>query len=151
MIDSIRPSSSVLGERFRATLDEPIELDGKEIVPRGAESIVEVTAVDQGGVLLGQTTLSLRLTSVSVDGRTIEFNTNRANVKSKTQEMFRVTAIATGLGAAVGAAIGGRKGAAIGAGAGAGAGAVVAAIRGKKSGVPSETQLEFELREAVRI
>jgi hypothetical protein len=50
-------------------------------------------------------------------------------------------------GAIIGAIAGGGKGAAIGAASGAGAGAAVQAVRGAKVKIPSETRLEFTLKQ----
>jgi hypothetical protein len=59
--------------------------------------------------------------------------------------------VTTGVGAIIGGIIGGGKGAAIGAGAGAGTGVAVSASRGKKLSIPSESRLDFVLREPLTV
>jgi hypothetical protein len=49
MIDSVDSSETDIGRKYRATLDDPLVIDGRTIAPRSADATVEVTRVDQGG------------------------------------------------------------------------------------------------------
>lgn len=153
MIDPVQADATAVGSQYRASVDEPIVVDGEEIVPRGADAMVEITRVQEAGKVKGQDQISMALASVMAGDRTIALNSEYAEVrgKSKGKQTAKTTAITTGIGAAVGAILGGGKGAAIGAGAGAGAGVLVSATRGEKLNIPSETELEFTLREPVTV
>lgn len=153
MIDSVEADFSAVGSQYRASVDEAIVVDGEEIVSRGADAMVEITRVQEAGKVKGRDEITMALASVMVGERVIALNSEYAEVKgkSKGKQTAKTTAITTGIGAAVGAILGGGKGAAIGAGAGAGAGVLVSAVRGEKLNIPSETELEFTLREPVTV
>lgn len=148
MIDPIDADITGAGERFRASIDDPISVDGRIVVPRHADASVQVMRVEQGGAVRGRDEVALKLYDVTVNGRVYEIATNYAEVqgKGKTGKTVRNTAIGGLGGAVIGGILGGGKGAAIGAGAGAGTGVAVAAARGTKLRIPSESRLGFVLR-----
>jgi hypothetical protein len=148
LIDSIDSDITGEGERFRASVDDPIVVDNQVVIPRNADATVQVVRVDQAGAVRGSDEVSLKLFDITVDGRSYELATNYAEVKSKGKgkSTAKTTALTTGVGAALGAIFGGGKGAALGAGAGAGAGVAVSASRGRRLRIPSETRLDFVLR-----
>jgi hypothetical protein len=148
MIDSIDTDVTGAGERFRASIDDPVVVDGKVVIPRNADATVQVMRVGQSGRISGSDEVALKLYNVTVNGTPYELATEYAEVKGEGQgkKTAKTTAVTTGVGAALGAIIGGGKGAAIGAGAGAATGVAVSAARGKTLRIPSETRLDFELR-----
>ncbi len=148
LIDSIDSDITGEGERFRASIDDPIVVNNQVVIPRNADATVQVVRVQQSGRIKGSDEVSLKLFDITVDGRSYEIATNYAEVKTggKGKSTAKTTAVTTGVGAALGAIFGGGKGAAIGAGAGAGAGVAVSAARGKRLSIPSETRLDFVLR-----
>ncbi len=148
MIDSIDSDITGEGERFRASIDDPLVVDNQVVIPRNADATVRVVRVEQSGRISGSDEISLKLFDITVDGRPYEIATNYAEVKTggKGKSTAKTTAVTTGIGAALGAILGGGKGAAIGAGVGAGAGVAVSASRGKRLSIPSETRLDFVLR-----
>lgn len=148
MIDSIDTDVTGAGERFRASIDDPVIVDGKVAIPRGADATVQVMRVEQSGRISGSDEIALKLYDVTIDRKPYEVATEYAEVKGEGQgkRTAKTTAVTTGVGAALGAIIGGGKGAAIGAGAGAATGVAVSAARGKTLRIPSETRLDFELR-----
>lgn len=149
MIDSIDSDINGVGERFRASLEEPIMVDGREIAPKGADAIVTVAKVDQAGKIRGKEEVAVELAGLMIGGEEYAVNTNYAEVsgKSKTKQTAKTAGGGAALGAIIGAIAGGGKGAAIGAGVGAGAGTVYAATRGSNVRIPSETLLTFSLRQ----
>jgi len=149
MIDSIDSDINGVGERFRASLEEAIVVDGREIAPRGADAIVTVAKVDQAGRVRGKEEVAVELAGLMIGGEEYAVNTNYAEVegKSKTKQTAKTAGGGAALGAIIGAIAGGGKGAAIGAGVGAGAGTVYSATRGSNVRIPSETLLTFSLRE----
>jgi hypothetical protein len=148
MIDSIDSDLTGVGERFRASIDDPVTVGGTILIPRNADATIQVARVEQSGAISGSDEVALKLFDITVGGRTYELATNYAEVKSegKGASTAKTTAVTTGIGAIVGGIIGGGKGAAIGAGAGAGTEVAVSAARGKKLSIPSESRLDFVLR-----
>lgn len=153
MIDSIDSDITGVGERFRASLEEPIAVDGKQIAPRGADAVVQVARVEQSGTLRGKDEVAIELAALEVNGQEYEVSTNYAEVASegKTGKTAKKAGGGAALGALIGAIAGGGKGAAIGAGVGAGAGTVYSATGSETVRIPSETVLTFTLRNDVQM
>ena len=51
MIDSINSDITGEGERFRASIDDPIVVGGEVVIPRNADATVQVVKVAQSGTL----------------------------------------------------------------------------------------------------
>jgi len=154
MIDSVDSERDRVGQSYRASLDQPVMIDGNEIVPRGSDVTVKLVDAKQSGKLTGKTELALSLQSVSVSGRMVDVNTQTVTQESssRTGRTAKVAGGTAAVGAIIGAIAGGGKGAAIGAGAGAATGAgVELATSGQRVRVPSETRLTFVLDSAVKL
>jgi hypothetical protein len=147
LIDAVDSNQTDIGRRYRASLDEPIVVDGRTVAQKGADATVEVVRVDQSGTVSGREEIALALTEVNAGGRTIRTQTQHAEVsaKSRSNESAKVIGGTAVVGAIIGAIAGGGKGAAIGAASGAGAGVAIQAIRGQRIQIPSETKLDFTL------
>jgi hypothetical protein len=142
------------GDGFTATLSQPIELDGRVVVPAGTEFAGHVTTAAASGRFKGRAVLGLRLDSFRLNGRNHQIRTTSVDRVSAAHKKRNAVLIGggAGLGAAIGAIAGGGKGALIGAGAGAGAGTVGAGVTGKREvGVGAETPLRFTLRASVEL
>jgi hypothetical protein len=152
--ESIDTRRNRVGDRFTATLSQPIEMDGRVLVAAGTAFTGHVTTASASGRMRGRAQLGLALDSFRMNGREYRINTSsvdRVSASHKKRNSWLIGG-ATGLGAALGAVAGGGKGALIGAGAGAGAGTAGAAITGKKEvGIGAETPLRFTLRGAVEL
>ena len=142
------------GERFTATLAEPVLVAERTIIPQGTEFRGHVTASDRSGRLKGRAVLGVTLDSFDLKGKSYQIDTS-ADSRSTSGHKKRNGLLiggGAGLGAALGAVAGGGAGALIGAGAGAAAGTAGAAATGRKNvGFPAETLLTFSLRSPVRI
>lgn len=149
MIDSIDSDVAAVGDRFQASLDEALVVNGRELAPRGADAVVQLAKVDQAGRIRGREEIAIELASVTIDGRETVVTSNFAELssKSKTTQTAKTAGGGAAIGAIIGAIAGGGKGAAIGAGVGAGAGTVYSATRGSSVKVPSETLLTFVTRQ----
>lgn len=150
LVDAIDSSVNKPGDTFRATVETPVMVNGKEVIPKYAEVTGQVVNVESAGHFTGRSELGIILTTVSAAGQTYSLKT-QALAKEGSSRGVR-TAVIVGGGAAAGAVIGaiagGAKGAAIGGAAGAGAGAGVQALtKPEQVRFPSETVLEFELQE----
>jgi hypothetical protein len=142
------------GERFNASLENPLRAGGKVIAPKGAEVEGVVSNSDSGGRVKGVASLSLRVDRISIQGKSVPVTTSAFVQKattSKKKDALKV-GIGAGIGAAIGAIAGGGKGAAIGAGAGgAGGTAVVLVTKGNAAVVPAETVLAVTLTAPVTV
>ena len=141
-----------VGDQFSATLSEPIEVDGRTMVPEGTEFSGHVTTAAASGRLKGRAFIGLRLDSFRLNGREYPVQTSSVERVSASHKKRNALLIGggAGLGAAIGALAGGGKGALIGAGAGAGAGTAGAAATGRRQvGIGAETPLRFTLRSSV--
>jgi hypothetical protein len=148
-IDAIDSDRSAAGQTFRASLDEPIVVNGRTLAPAGADVMLRVVNVQQGGGIRGHEEISVALDSVMIDGRMTPVNSGEAQVASKDRGRQSATVIGgtAVVGAILGAIAGGGKGAAIGAASGAGAGAAVQAIRGQRVKIPAESRLDFRVQQ----
>jgi hypothetical protein len=142
------------GDRFSATLDEPLVVGDRVAVPRGTPFEGHVVTSNESGRFKGRAALALRLDSFSLRGVTYDVNTNRPTRVSRGHKKRNWLWIGggSGGGAAIGAAAGGGAGALIGAGAGAAAGTVGAAFTGKRHVVlPVESPITFALQAPVAV
>ena len=142
------------GDRFDATVSEPVVVDGKTVIPQGAHAEGLVVDARQSGRLMGRARLQLALQSVAVGGQSYEVRTTakpRIGRDHKKRNWEWIGGGAAG-GALIGALAGGGTGALIGGPVGAGAGTTVAFLTGKKDiRLRAETPLKFELAEPVTI
>jgi hypothetical protein len=152
---TLRSDRSQNGDSFRATLDQPLVVDGFVIAERGSQVEGRVSEVDPGGRVRGVANMTLELVRLTTsDGQRVRLQTEtfaRQGQKDTKGDAAKI-GVAAGIGAAIGAIAGGGKGAAIGAGVGGAAGAGgVMATRGKAAEIPAETRLSFRLREPITI
>jgi hypothetical protein len=154
MIDAVESEKASVGQTFRASMDEPVTINGNTVIPRGADVTVKLVDSKDSGKLTGRAELALSLQSISVNGRMVDINTQTVTRESDSRGADTAKKVGVGavLGTIIGAAAGGGKGAAVGAGAGAAAGTgVQMATKGERVRVPSETRLTFVLDSAVNI
>jgi hypothetical protein len=148
MIESVDSQTNRVGQTFRASMDQPVMVDGQTVIPRGADAVVKLVDAKDSGKLTGHADLTLALQSVRINGHYVEIDTQTINKESGSQgeKTAKVAGGGAVAGAVIGAIAGGGKGAAIGAGAGAAAGAGSQVIMGgQRVRVPSETRLTFVL------
>jgi hypothetical protein len=148
-IDSISSEKNKPNDVFVATLEEPIEQNGVEVVPKGVDVRGRIANLESAGRVTGSAQLGLELTQIYVNGIAYSVNTSEYEEvsESRTGQTAKRAAGGAAIGALIGAIAGGGKGAAIGAGVGGGgATAVQVLTKGEKLNIPSETKLEFTLR-----
>ena len=142
------------GDTFEATLDEPVVVDDKEILPPGTKFTGHVTQSAASGRLKGRAVLGLTLDAFTVNGRRYPITTSPNTRTSEAHKKRNIQMVGggAGIGALIGGIAGGGKGAAIGAGIGAGAGTGAAAATGVKNlEVPAETLFRFSLKGPVTV
>jgi hypothetical protein len=154
MIESVNSQSARLGQTFRASVDEPVVVDGQQVIPRGADVLTKLVDDQKSGKFEGRSVLTLALVSINVNGQPVDVTSSDVKTSSSSRGARTAGAVGggTALGAIVGALAGGGKGAAIGAASGAalGGGAEVM-TNGQQVKIPSETRLTFRLQSPVQI
>jgi hypothetical protein len=154
LIDEIDSEKSREGEQFKASLDDPLTVNGETLAPRGADAMVRLATAKESGKLTGRAELTVELASVMISGLSVTFNTSSVSQASgsRGERTAKVTAGTAAVGAIIGAIAGGGRGAAIGAGAGAAAGAGSQVfMKGQRVRIPSETVLTFTTESAGRV
>ena len=154
MIDAVDSEQSRLGQTYRASVDEPVELNGQTVISRGADCVVKLVEDKESGKFAGRTVLTLDLQQVQVNGRMIEVTTGDVSQASGSRgaRTAKVVGGTTALGAIVGALAGGGKGAAIGAASGAAVGGAAEVLtKGQRVKIPSETRLTFTLQQPANL
>ena len=153
MVDSVNSETARRGQTFQASLDEPIYVDGRQVVPRGADVLTKLVNDQKAGKLQGQTSLTLALSQISINGRYVDVTSTdvQTTAASQTNRTAKVVGGTAALGAIIGAIAGGGKAAAIGAGSGAAlGGATQVFTNGPQVKIPSETRLTFRLQAPVQ-
>lgn len=154
MIDAIDSDATSAGEKFRGSLDDPLVVQGRTVAERGTDVTVQVVRVEQSGRFTGRDEVALELYEISIGGKKRAVASSYAEVASASRgdRTAKVVGGTAAVGAIIGAIAGGGKGAAIGATTGAGAGAAVQAMtKGQRVKIPSESRLDFTLKQPLAI
>jgi hypothetical protein len=142
------------GTRFSATLDDPILLGDRVVVPKGTPFEGAVLESKHSGRFRGRAVLEVTLRSFRLRDTTYHITTAPDMRVSGNHKKRNLALMGGGpaAGAGIGALAGGGVGALIGAGVGAAAGTTTAFITGRKNvKLPVETPLEFSLRSRVEV
>jgi hypothetical protein len=145
-IDRIDSKKADLYREYRGSLDDPIVVDGVEIVPANEDAVLKVVDA-QGPGLTHRASLATVLVAVTIHGRRVRVESAKVDSKagSQAKRTLAGTGVGAGAGAAIGAAAAGGAGAAIGAGVGAAAGGVVGKLTGKGVEIAPETRFTYKL------
>jgi hypothetical protein len=143
------------GDRFSATLEQPLVANGWVVAVRGqvvTGRIAVAKKAPRGG---GSSELGVDLSELTlVDGQVLPVRTQLLQSSAGTSNGRNAAAVATttGVGAVIGGAAEGGEGAAVGAVIGATAGIIgVMSTRGKPTVIAPESMLTFRLEEPLRI
>jgi hypothetical protein len=153
-IDAIDSTKNHVGDRFQASLEEPLIVDDNVVAAKGADVYGRLEESKETGTFTGRSELKVALTGIVVDGKTVPLVTGDYELtgKSKGASTGKRTVGGAAIGSIIGAIAGGGKGAAIGAGTGAGLGAGSEIVtKGEQVKIPSETLLDFTLEKSVSI
>jgi hypothetical protein len=143
-IDAIDGKTATAGARYQASIDDPVAVGSRMVIPNGTNCTLEVVNIQSGEGM------ALRLRSINLNQKLYSVSTQYADIDatgtSKTKKAVRRGIGLGALGAGIGAMAGGGSGAAIGAVVGGAVGATsAAAAQGKQISVPTETRLIFTL------
>ena len=154
MLDSVDSDRNQAGDTFRATLDQPVVVDGKTVIPANADVQGRVVDLASAGHFKGKSQIALELNRISYSGHSYSIQTSQWSKEGSSRGVRTAETVGGGaaLGAIIGGIAGGGRGAAIGAGVGAGAGTgVQAATKGQQIHVPPETVLNFRLQQPITV
>jgi len=154
LVSAVGSKLSANGDHFSATVARPVEVDGKVVLPAGAEALGKVIEAVPQGRFKGAAVLRLVLETVTVNNDSYDVKTSSVSRSLKGKGKRTATFIGGGAGggALIGGLAGGGKGALIGAALGAGAGTAGAAYTGEKEIVlPAESTLSFKLTEPLTV
>lgn len=154
LIDTIDSSTAQTGDKFQATLDAPLAIDGDVVVPAHYDVEGHVVNAQASGKFAGQALLVLQLDRIKVGERSYDIQTDQFSQKTSSRGKNTAEKVGGGAiaGAILGGIFGGGKGAAIGSAAGAGAGGgVQAASKRPDIKLSSEKVLNFTLQAPVTL
>jgi len=152
--DPLDSERNQVGDTFHGSLSAPVVIDGETVIPSGADVVGRVVEVRSAGRFAGNSVLTLELTSLSMNTRTYNLQSNQWTRSGKGEGRNTATKIGVGTaaGAILGGLIGGGRGAAIGAATGAGAGTgVAAAKKGEQIRLEPEAVLNFQTINAITV
>src|SRR5579872_4760038 len=104
LAEALDTRRSRAGEIFTATLDAPVVVNEKTVVPRGTEFRGHVTASDESGRLKGRADLGVTLDSFELHGKSYKIETSSQSRVSKGHK--KRNSLLVGGGAGLGAALG---------------------------------------------
>ncbi len=154
MIDAVDSDSSSLGRTYRASVDEPVLVNGQPLIPRGAAVLTKVVQDQQSGKIEGRTVVALALQSVVINGQPVDLSSQQVSEASSSRgsRSAKVIGGSAVLGTLLGAVAGGGRGAAIGAASGAAVGTGAEVLtHGQRVRIPSESRLSFTLSNPVSL
>ncbi|MDE3154831.1 MAG: hypothetical protein KGN76_06990 [Acidobacteriota bacterium] len=139
---------SQVGDPVRASVDRPVRVDGREIIPAGAAVIGRVIDVREAGRVKGRASVDFRFDTLQIGPARYAIHTG--TIGREAPATNKKDALSIGIPAAagslIGAIAGGGKGALIGGAVGGGAGtAYVLSTRGREVVVPAGTPLRMTL------
>jgi hypothetical protein len=145
---------STPGQQFSASVREPVEVDGRVAIPKGARATGIVKDAKPAGRFKGGAQLELTLASIEVRGENYEVRTTAPTETSKGKGKRTAGMVGGGAGggALIGGLAGGGKGALIGGLIGAAAGTGGAGLTGNRDiTLPAETPITFKLVDPLEI
>ena len=151
LTSEITSRSARSGQSFHGTLVRSVVIKGKTVARAGAPVTGVVSHAKSSGRLHAPGELTVRLTSITLNGERVALSTSSVSTKGKSHKKGNIEKIGGGAaaGTLIGALAGGGKGALIGAAAGGAAGTGVAAATGKEEAVfHAEQALTFRVRTA---
>jgi len=136
------------GQNFAATVSQPVEVEGRTAIPKGARATGIVKDAKAAGRFKGGASLELTLASIEINGTNYDVHTTAPveTSKGKGKRTAAMVGGGAGGGALIGGLAGGGKGAVIGGLIGAAAGTGGAGLTGNRDiNLPAETPLSFRL------
>jgi len=152
--ESVGSKISTPGQNFSASVREPVEVDGRVAIPKGARATGIVKDAKPAGRFKGGAQLELTLVSIDINGASYDVHTTAPSETSKGKGKRTAAMVGGGAGggALIGGLAGGGKGALIGGLIGAAAGTGGAGLTGNRDiRLPAETPITFKLVDPLEI
>ena len=152
--ESLSSKTATSGQAFQATVETPVEVEGRVAIPKGARATGIVQDAKKAGHFKGGAVLALALNNINIDGKDYNIETSAPTYTSKGKGKRTAALVGGGAGggALIGGLAGGGKGALIGGLIGAGAGAGGAGLTGNRDiSLPAETALTFKLTQPLEV
>jgi len=149
---SIHSEKNSPGDRFDASLDRSLLIDGKMLAPSLSKVVGRLSDVQESGRVDGRARITMRLERLIIGGKEYDLATEPRTLVARSTRKRDAAVIAgsAAAGAAIGAVAGGGKGAAIGAGVGGGSGTgYVLATKGAPVAYGPESRFRFILSSPV--
>ena len=151
VLDPVDSKSARPGQTFRAATDEPLLVNGAELIPRDAPVQIRIVS-DQ--ITVGQATVVIILSSITINGKVVPIASSdvraAASSSGPNQEAARIGNATSAAGGIIGALGGGRTVSTVGSAAG---GAINTGnqlgVRGPRVRIPINTRLIFRTQSQV--
>ena len=98
LIDTIDSSTAQAGDKFHATLDAPIAIDGDVVVPAHYDVQGHVVNAQASGKFAGQALLALQLDRIKVGDRTYDIQTDQFSQKTNSRGKNTAEKVGAGFG-----------------------------------------------------
>jgi uncharacterized protein YcfJ len=134
---------NMVGDKFGASVDAAVDVNGMEAIPAGADASVSLINLAQAPVA-ARTDVQLQLVTVTINGTDYSPRTSVFEKQSIERSKKKVIA-----GAAIGATFGGLFG--HGGGQGAAQGAASGAAKPYVVVIPAQTRIKFTLRRSITL
>ncbi|WP_263365790.1 hypothetical protein [Edaphobacter bradus] len=167
MLQDLSTATTTQGSKFSAEVMQPLEKDGRVIVPIGSILNGQVTEVRSGRSISGAAALHLEPRNVTLpdgteyvlhaqltDASISDFNVDDEGTlkrRNHAKKSLAVVSLATGGGAAAGMLVAGGVGALVGAGLGAGASTVMLLKSDHQATLQKDVRLVFSLTEPMEL
>ena len=84
-IDAIDSAKNHVGDRFEASVEEPVTVDGRVVVPKGASVYGRLEEAKTSGTFTGRSELRLALTGIVVNGQTVPLVSREHELSGKSR------------------------------------------------------------------
>jgi hypothetical protein len=151
----VSSATSRVEDRVSGRLTRDLSVDGRTVIPAGAQVVGHVSVVDRGGRVRERARLGVRFTSIVLDEHVrISIQTDtvyREGDPPATEATAKIGASAV-IGGIIGGVFGGKRGAAIGSAAGAAGGTAVVMTGDRNSAtLPAGSTLSLRLSEPITV
>ena len=149
--EALDSKTSTAGQTFHATLAAPVTINGKVVIPKGAEAIGRVTDVRSSGRFRGRPLVVVELTALNFDGNSVAIRTSayQESGAARGKQSLKLAGGGTALGTVIGAVAGAPF---LGSALGAAGGMLMQTVRGPSDvQIPAESLLVFTLQSPLPI